>query len=86
MELGVLTYKVSHHNATQNNEDLFANLDRLAKKKKEQTRVKEETYKRSIVKSYSKRVKHRSLSMGDLVLRKVILAIRISKHGKLATK
>ncbi|KAM7475097.1 hypothetical protein LguiB_022340 [Lonicera macranthoides] len=39
-----------------------------------------------MVKSYNKRVRHRSLTVGDLVLRKVILATKISQHGKLAAK
>jgi len=39
-----------------------------------------------MVKSYNKKVRYRSLNVGDLVLTKVILATRISKHGKLAAK
>ena len=85
VELGVPTYRVSHHNATQNNEDLLANLD-LLKEKKDQARIKEEAYKRSMVKRNNKRIKHSSLSVGDLVLRKDKLATKISKHGKLAAK
>ena len=39
-----------------------------------------------MVKSYNKNVKTRSLKVGDLVLRKVILATKVSKHGKLEAK
>ena len=54
--------------------------------KREQARLKEEAYKQSTVRSYNKRVNHRTLNVGDLVLRKVILDTKISKHGKLAAK
>ena len=85
VEMGVPTYKISHQDLAQNGEGLLANLD-LLEEKRERARIKEETYKRSMVKSYNKKVKPRSLQVGDLVLRKVILATKVSKHGKLAAK
>lgn len=39
-----------------------------------------------MVKSYNKKVKHRSLAVGDMVLWKVILAIKVSSHSKLVAK
>lgn len=83
--MGVPTYRINHHDPARNNEGLLANLD-LLEEKRDQARIKEEAYKRSMVKSYNKRVKPRSLSVGHLVLRKVVLATKISAHGKLAAK
>lgn len=48
--------------------------------------MKEEAYKISMITSNNKRVKHRSLNVCDLVLRKVIIATKISEHGKLVAK
>ena len=39
-----------------------------------------------MVKRYNKRVKPISLQVGNLVLRKVILTTKVSRHGKLAAK
>lgn len=85
IELGIPTYRINHHSPAQNDVDLLANLNILRKKKK-QARIKEEAYKRSMAKSYNKKVKHKSLNVCELVLQKVILATKVSKHGKLAAK
>lgn len=39
-----------------------------------------------MVKGYNKKVKQRTLNVGDLVLKKVILATKVKEHGKLAAK
>ena len=48
--------------------------------------MRELAYKQSIVKSYNKRVRSRTLQPGDLVLRKVNLMTKIARHGKLGAK
>ena len=63
----------------------MTNLD-LLEEKREYARLKEEAYKQSMVRSYNKRVKHKTLNVGDLVLRKVVLATKISRHKKLVAK
>ena len=45
--------------------------------------VRNTEYKCRMVKFYNSRVKHRSFQPGDLVLKKVILAIKDSREGKL---
>ena len=67
IELGILTYIINHYNPSQNDVDLLGNLD-LLEEMREQARIKEEAYKRSMVKSYNRKVKRRSLSVGELVL------------------
>ena len=85
VKMGIKSYRVAHHDPVQNDEKLLANLD-LLEKKREQAHIRELAYKQSMVKSYNKRVKSRTLQPRDLVLRKVNLMIKIARNGKLGAK
>ena len=82
VEIGVHSLRVQNHDPITNEEELRINLD-LVEEAREMVMVRNAEYKRRMAKFYNSRVKHRSFQLGDLVLKKVILATKDSCEGKL---
>ena len=71
LETGFLTLRTSSFNPSDNNEYLKKNLD-LIEKKRENAMVKLAYYQKKLKHGYDANVKLRPLTLGDLVLRKVV--------------
>ena len=82
VEIGVHSLRVQHHDPGTNEEGLRINLD-LVDEAREMANIRNAEYKRRMAKHYNSRVKPRPLQLGDLVLKKVILATKDSREGKL---
>ena len=82
VEIGVHSLRVQNHDPITNDEELHINLY-LVEEVREMVVVRNAEYKRRMVKFYNLRVKHRSFQPCDLVLKKVILATKDSREGKL---
>ena len=71
LEIGFPTLRTSSFNPSDNNEYLKKNLD-LIEKKRENAMVKLAYYQQKLKQGYDANVKLRPLTLGDLVLRKVV--------------
>ena len=71
LETGFLTLRTSSFNPSDNNEYLKKNLD-LIEKKRENAMVKLAYYQQKLKQGYDANVKLKPLTLGDLVLRKVV--------------
>ena len=82
VEIGLTSYRISHHNEERNEEGMRLQLDLL-----DEVRVMAEQwiarYQDLMAKHYNTKVKPRHFQVGDLVLRKVTTAIRNPTQGKL---
>ena len=82
VEVGITNTKREMFHEENNEDQLRVNLDCLDKVR-EKASDKMTKYQQKMTEYYNKRVKLRRLDIGDLVLRKVTLAIRDSSKGKL---
>ena len=82
VEVGLKTPRIELVNIEHNKEVLHLNLD-LLEEKREQVLKRMEDYHRKTVRYYDQRVKPRSYKLGDLVLKKFLLAKKDPAHGKL---
>ena len=71
LETGFLTLRTSSFNPSDNNEYLKKNLG-LIEKKRENAMVKLAYYQQKLKQGYDANVKLKPLTLGDLVLRKVV--------------
>ena len=82
LETGFLTTRTSSFNPKDNDEQLTRNLD-LIEEKRENAMVQLAYYQQKLKQCYNANVKLRPLTPGDLVLRKVVGAIRNPAWEKL---
>ena len=82
LETGFLTTKTSSFNPKDNDEKLARNLD-LIEEKREDAMVQLAYYQQKLKQGYDANVKLRPLTLGDLVLRKVVGTAKNSAWGKL---
>ena len=82
LETGFPTTRTSTFNSKDNDEQLTNNLD-LIEEKRENAMVQLAYYQHKLKQSYDTNVKVRPLAPGDLVLRKVVGAIKNPAWGKL---
>ncbi|GKV48210.1 hypothetical protein SLEP1_g55036 [Rubroshorea leprosula] len=83
IEIGVLSFKVTHFDEGRNGQLLRENLD-LLDDVREEARLQTLVYKQKIANFYNKRVRPRTFNVGDLVLRKAGLTGFETRFGKLA--
>ncbi|GKU88722.1 hypothetical protein SLEP1_g2951 [Rubroshorea leprosula] len=83
VEIGVLSFKVTHFDEGRNGQLLRENLD-LLEDVREEARLRTLVYKQKIANFYNKRVRPRTFKVGDLVLRKVGLTRFETRFEKLA--
>jgi hypothetical protein len=82
VEIGLTTFRTSTYDDNQNEEQLRLNLD-LIDEVRGTTEARMKRYQEKMARHYNSKVKPRQLSVGDLVLRRVTLAIRDPSEGKL---
>ena len=82
VEIGLTTWRTSHHDEDSNDSQLRTNLD-LLDEVRDQAEAKTKAYQQRMARYYDRRVKHREFKVGDLVLRKVTLAAKDPTQGKL---
>ena len=82
VEVSLKSPRVEFANIKHNEEIFCLNLD-LIEEKREQALKRAKDYHRKIAKYYDRRVKPRSFKLGDLVLKKLLLARKGPTHGKL---
>ncbi|XP_075640417.1 uncharacterized protein LOC142612187 [Castanea sativa] len=82
VEVGLNTYRMSHHNEEKNEEGMRLQLDLLdeVRATSEQRMAR---YKDLMAKHYNTKVRPRHFQVRDLVLRKVMMANRYPSQGKL---
>ncbi|GKV21714.1 hypothetical protein SLEP1_g31668 [Rubroshorea leprosula] len=83
VEIGVLSFRVTHFDEERNGQLLGENLDLLAEVR-EEARLRTLVYKQKLANFYNKRVRPRTFKIGDLVLRKAGLTGFETRFGKLA--
>ncbi|GKU85393.1 hypothetical protein SLEP1_g72 [Rubroshorea leprosula] len=83
VEMGVPSLRVTHFNATRNEQLLRENLDVLDEVR-EEARLRTLAYKQKLANSYNRRVRPQTFRVGDLVLRKAGLTSFETHFGKLA--
>ena len=81
-EMGLTSYKVGNHNKIKNNEVMHLQLD-LVDKVRAAAEQRLARYQNLMAKHYNSRVRHRDFRVKDLVLRKVMGAIKDTSQGKL---
>ena len=78
-EIGMGTHRLISYNPEENQDGRYLDLETI-EEKRDRAYIKMAERRNSIIRTYNKRVKQRSLQVGDLVLKKV----EVSKHvGKL---
>ena len=82
LEIGFPTSRTSSFNSRDNDEQLIKSLD-LIEEKRENTMVQLAYYQQKLKQDYDANVKLRPLTLGDLVLRKVVGATKNPAWGKL---
>ena len=82
LEIGFPTTRTSSFNPKDNDEQLTRNLD-LIEEKREDTVVQLAYYQQKLKQGYDANVKLRPLTLGDLVLRKVVGTAKNPAWGKL---
>ncbi|GKV02751.1 hypothetical protein SLEP1_g15146 [Rubroshorea leprosula] len=83
IEIGVLSFRVTHFDEGRNGQLLWENLDLLAEVR-EEARLRTLVYKQRLANFYNKRVHPRTFKVGDLVLKKAGLTGFETRFGKLA--
>ena len=81
-EVELTSYKVGNHNKIKNNEVMHLQLD-LVDKVRATTEQRLARYQNLMAKHYNSRVRHRDFRVKDLVLRKVMGAIKDTSQWKL---
>ena len=84
LETGFPTTRTSSFNPKDNDEQLTRNLD-LIEEKREDEMVQLAYYQQKLRQGYDANVKLRPLTLGDLVLRKVVGTTKNPAWGKLST-
>ena len=74
-EVGLTSYKVGNHNEIKNDEVMCLQLD-LVDKVRATAKQRLARYQNLMAKHYNSRVRHRDFRVKDLVLRKVMGAIK----------
>ena len=82
VEVGIKSPRIELASEEHNDEALRLNLE-LLDEKLEQVQKRTEEYQRKTARYYNKKVKPRSYMLGDLVLKKLLLARKNPAHGKL---
>ena len=82
MEVGIVSYRIAHHNEEKNKEGIRLHLD-LLDKVRAIAKQRMARYQDLMVKHYNVKVKPRHFNIGDLVLRKVTMATKDPVQGKL---
>ena len=82
IEVGLKSPRIELATVEHNDEALRLNLD-LLDEKREQVLRHTEDYQRKTVRYYNQKVKPRSYMLGDLVMKKLLLARKNPTHGKL---
>ena len=81
-EIGLTSYKVDNHNERKNNEAMRLQLD-LVDEVKAMAKQRHAWYQDCMAKHYNTRVRHRDFQVRDLILRKVMGAVRNPTQVKL---
>ena len=82
VEVGIKSPTIELASEEHNDEALRLNLE-LLDEKREQVQRRTEEYQRKTTRYYNKKVKPRSYMPGDLVLKKLLPAMKNPVHGKL---
>ena len=82
VEVGLESPGFEFANAEHNEESLHLNLD-LLEEKRDQALKCAEDYQRKTARYYDRKVRPNSFKLGDLVLKKLLLARKDPTHGKL---
>ena len=82
MEIGFPTLRTSSFSPSDNNEHLKKNLD-LIEEKRENAMVQLAYYQQKLKQGYDSNVKLRLLTLGDLVIRRVMGTVKNLAWGKL---
>ena len=82
MEVGIVSYRIAHHNEEKNKEGIRLHLD-LLDKVRAIAKQRMARYQDLMVKHYNAKVKPQHFSIENLVLRKVTMAIKDLAQGKL---
>lgn len=82
VEIGMTTHRTTSFDPEKSKEDLRNNLD-LLKEKRNEAALRVAVYKQKMTKYYNSQVKVRRFVVGDLVLKKVTLAMQDPTEGKL---
>ena len=81
-EVGLTSYRVHNHDEGRNDEAIRLQLD-LVDEVRATTKQRLARYQDRMAKHHNSRVRHREFKVGNLVLRKVMGAVRDSTQGKL---
>jgi hypothetical protein len=84
VEIGMTTFRTTMYDDQQNNEQIRLNLD-LVDEVREKAEERMKRYQKSMARHHNTKVKARQFEVGDLVLRKVILATKDPTQGKLSS-
>ena len=82
--MGLTSYRVENHDEGRNDEALHVQLD-LVDEVRANAEQRLAWYQDLMAKHYNSRVRHRDFKVGDLVLRKVMGAIKDTSQGKLGS-
>jgi transposase InsO family protein len=82
LEIGLPTTRMEYYDPTSNETSLAMELD-LAEKRRESALIHLASYQNGLQRAYEKCVNAWALTIGDLVLRKVIGSWKYPTHGKL---
>ena len=82
VEVGLISYRVAHYEEKENEKQLHLNLNLMDEVR---TNVEQRVarYKNLMTKYHDALVKPRHFNIGDLILKRVSLAIKDPAHGKL---
>ena len=81
-KVGLTSYRVENHDENRNDEAIRLQLD-LVDKVRAIAKQRLARYQDLMAKYYNSKVRHRDFQVGDLILRKVMGAIRDLSQGKL---
>ena len=81
-EVGITSYRVHNHDENRNDEAMRLQLD-LMDKLRTTAEQRLARYQNCMAQYYNSRVRHRDFQVGDLVLRRVMGAVRDPTQGKL---
>ena len=82
LEIGLPTIHTEYYDPVTNETSLASDLD-LAEERRDSALIHLAAYQNGLKRMYGKRINHRELGIGDLVLRKVVGTKKDVTHGKL---
>ena len=82
VEVGLISYRVAHYEEKENEKQLSLNLN-LMDEVRTDVEQRVARYKNLMTKYHDALVKPRHFNIGDLILKRVSLAIKDPAHGKL---